>query len=86
MKSPSAFLVISAFLLSSCATEQHTVVSTNTSQLVVGEQPQGYPITTNVRIGDTCTRVTESWVPFKDPASGKQLWLKQIDRVQTPCQ
>ena len=79
-------VVMLALALSACASTQQTVASPDPSRLVVSEEPAGYPITTNVRIGDVCTVVKESWLPFKDPASGKQLWLKQVERVDGPCQ
>ena len=78
-------VVMLALALSACASTQQTVASPDPSRLVVSEEPAGYPITTNVRIGDVCTVVKESWLPFKDPASGKQLWLKQVERVDGPC-
>ena len=77
--------ICTTLISTGCATNQNQVVSSDASILVVGEEPQGYPITTNIQIGNFCTWVTESWAPGTDPASGQKLWLKQVARAQSPC-
>jgi hypothetical protein len=79
-------LVALVILASLSACTYYKVKTADPSLLVVDREPDGYPITTNVRIGNTCTQVRESWHPFKDPTSGRELWLKQVDRAEAPCQ
>ena len=78
-------LVTTTLMLAGCAVGTQNVVSTNSDVLVVGDEPEGYPRVTFVRIGDHCTRVTESWNSAPDAVGGKTIWLKQIERASVLC-
>jgi hypothetical protein len=53
--------------------------------LIVGDQAPPGPIVKNVRVGNFCAQVTETWVPSVDPSSGMRIWLKQVSRVPAAC-
>lgn len=54
--------------------------------LMVGDQPPPSPVVRNVRVGNICAQVTETWVPSVDPSSGTKIWLKQVSRSPAACQ
>jgi hypothetical protein len=67
------------------AYQQQPYGQPNPDFLVVGDQAPPGPIVKNVRVGNFCAQVTETWVPSVDPSSGTRIWLKQVSRVPAAC-
>ncbi|WP_414878731.1 hypothetical protein [Pseudomonas sp. IT-P100] len=78
-------LVMAAAALAACASHESKVFSTDTSQLRVGEKPQGFPRTYVVAKNGNCSKVTENWVS-NGSYNGKDMWVIDKTLEPVPCQ
>ena len=86
MKSAYRLVGLAAVVaLSGCVSESPRYAA-DPNVLIVGQQAPQAPTVMMVRNGNFCTQVTETWTPSVDPASGTQIWLKQVTRVAASCQ
>jgi uncharacterized protein YcfL len=87
MKGYLAVFLASAVLVGCASAPEHSVQSTDPSQIFVGEEvPEGYPRTYIAKNGASCESVTESWVKDREPVSGKTMWRKVAERKTVICE
>lgn len=78
-------LFLTATVLVACASHESKVTSTDTSQMRIGDKPQGYPRTYVVATNGNCSQVTENW-RNNGSFQGKDMWVFEKSFKLVPCQ
>jgi hypothetical protein len=78
-------LLLATTALVACTSHQANVVSTNTSELRLGDKPQGYPRTYVTVQNGNCTQVIEDWVD-NGSSNGKKMWVVAKSIKPVVCQ
>ena len=78
-------LFMAVITLAACASHESKVFSSDSSQLRVGDKPQGYPRTYVVTKNGNCSKVIENWVS-NGSYNGKDIWVIKKSLEPVVCQ